>query len=157
MKGKIIAGALVSVLICAGGAWAANQQNTGCGLGTLVFEGSSFSDTTVGQVLIVTTNGTSGNQTFGITSGTSNCEQPTKIVKNERLQEFVVANMDSLAKDIATGEGESLDTLSELMEVPADNRVLLYAKLQSNFSSIYPSGDVTAANVIDNIATVIQQ
>lgn len=152
---KIIAGALVTVMMSAGAAFAANQNNTGCGLGTMVFEGSNFSNTTVGQILIVTTNGTSGNQTFGITSGTSNCEQPTNIVKNERLQEFVVANMDSIAKDIATAEGESLDTLSELMEISHEQRPLLYAKLQSNFSSIYTSNDVTAADVIDNIYMIM--
>ena len=152
---KFIATTLVTIMMSAGTAFAANQNNTGCGLGTMVFEGSNFSNTTVGQVLIVTTNGTSGNQTFGITSGTSNCEQPTNIVKNERLQEFVVANMDSIAKDIATAEGESLDTLSELMEISPEQRPLLYAKLQSNFSSIYTSNGVTAAEVIDNIYMII--
>lgn len=152
---KIIICAMVSAVMSAGVAYGANQNNTGCGLGTVVFEGSSFSDTTVGQVLIATTNGTSGNQTFGITSGTSNCEQPTSIVKNERLHEFVGENMDALAKDIATSRGESLETLSELMEISDEQRPLLYAKLQSNFAQIYPSNDVSVANVIDNIYVVL--
>lgn len=153
---KIIISAMLSAIMSAGVVYGANQNNTGCGLGTVVFEGSSFSDTTVGQVLIATTNGTSGNQTFGISSGTSNCEQPSTIVKNERLQEFVGENMDALAKDIATSGGESLKTLSELMEISDEQRPFLYAQLQSNFATIYPSSEVSAANVIDNIYLVIR-
>ena len=41
----------------------------GCGLGSMIFE----PDSGFTQVFAATTNGTSGNQTFGITSGTSNC------------------------------------------------------------------------------------
>lgn len=153
---KIVVGAAVSVLMCSGVAFAGNQQNTGCGLGTIVFADAPFGDSTLGQAFIVTTNGTSGNQTFGITSGTSNCDQPAGFVKNERMNEFVVSNMDGLAKDIAAGQGESLDTLAELMEIAPAQRGELYARLQSNFRTIYSSEDVTAANVVDNIYTVIQ-
>src|SRR6186713_935077 len=42
----------------------------GCGLGSMIFE----PDSGFTQVFAATTNGTSGNQTFGITSGTSNCD-----------------------------------------------------------------------------------
>jgi hypothetical protein len=45
-------------------------NSTGCGLGTIIFEGQKG---IAPQVLAVTTNGTSGNQTFGITSGTLGC------------------------------------------------------------------------------------
>ena len=153
---KLVVGVAASVLMFSGVAFAGNQQNTGCGLGTIVFADAAFGDSTLGQVFIVTTNGTSGNQTFGITSGTSNCDQPSGIVKNERLSEFVVSNMDGLAKDIAAGEGEALDTLVELMEIAPDQKPEMYANLQSNFSNIYTSDSVTAATVVDNISTVIQ-
>src|SRR5690348_11977029 len=42
----------------------------GCGLGSLVF---GPNDAPVAQVLAATTNGTFASQTFGISSGTSNC------------------------------------------------------------------------------------
>jgi len=153
---KIVFGILASSLMFSGVALAANQTNTGCGLGTLVFADAPFGDSTLGQSFIATTNGTSGNQTFGITSGTSNCDQPSGFVKNERLNEFVVANMDSIAKDIAAGEGEALDTLAELLEIAPGAKAATYAKLQSSFSRIYTSSDVTAANVVDNIYSVIE-
>jgi len=100
-------------------------------------------------------NGISGNQTFGITTGTSECKAPSKVADNGILKEFVVANMDNLAKDIAMGQGESLTTLAELMGIAKDSRTAVYAKLQSNFSNIFTSENVDAAHVVDNIITVI--
>lgn len=152
---KIVAGAAVAVFLFSGTAFADNRQNTGCGLGNLVLGDADFSNTTLGQSFVATTNGTSGNQTFGISSGTSNCETPSTFVKNERLQEFVVANIDELAKDIAVGEGESLDTLAELMEIAPESRGEAYVKLQSNFDKIYTSSNVTAAHVVDSINAVL--
>ncbi|MGH8759512.1 MAG: DUF3015 family protein, partial [Burkholderiales bacterium] len=43
-----------------------------CGWGAKLFDGEKG---TAPQVLAVTTNGTFGNQTFGISSGTSGCTQ----------------------------------------------------------------------------------
>ena len=71
----------------------------------------------------------SGSQTFGITSGTLECEQPAKIAATEKLMEFVYANMDNQASDIASGKGESLDTLAELMSVPSEDCNKLYVTL----------------------------
>ena len=83
-------------------------------------------------------------------------KRATSIVSREHLEIFVAENMDNLAKDIAMGQGESLDTLAELMEVPSDSRPQLFAKLQTNFSDIYTSDAIDAAGVVDNIHSVIQ-
>ena len=107
------------------------------------------------QILAATTNGTFGSQTFGITTGTSNCAKTAKFAGVDRLNEFVVANMDNLAKDIAMGHGESLDTLAELIGISADQRPLIYSKLQANFSGIFTSEKVEAADVVDNIFSVL--
>ena len=61
------------------------NDNTGCGLGSLVIKDQS---TVMLQVLAATTNGTSGSQTFGITSGTSNCNKPSNFVANDKLNQF---------------------------------------------------------------------
>ena len=76
-------------------------------------------------------------------------------MSNERLLEFTAANLDNLARDIAVGQGESLDTLAELLEVPAAERGLFYYRLQSDFAAIFPATDVTAAAVIDRIALAV--
>jgi hypothetical protein len=125
-------------------------DNTGCGLGTVLW-GNKADNSVLSQSLQATTNGTFGNQTFGITSGTLDCEQPANVAASERLMEFTVANMDILARDIARGEGESLDTLAELLAVPTEGRVEFYANLQGNFADIFITGEESAANVLDRI------
>ncbi|MFZ5906406.1 MAG: DUF3015 domain-containing protein [Nitrospirota bacterium] len=126
--------------------------SAGCGLGSLLIG----PEPGFVQVFAATTNGTSGNQTFGMTSGTSNCDKQAIFASNKRLFEFVHANMDNLAKDIAMGKGESMDTLAELMAIPVENRPIVYAKLQSNFSNIFPSEKVEAGEIIDNIYMTTQ-
>ena len=123
------------------------NENTGCGLGSMIIKDQS---TSVLQALAATTNGTSGNQTFGITSGTSNCNKPSDFVSNDKLNKFVEENMDELALDISAGHGETLETVAKLMNV--ENNEAFSAKLQSNFTSIYSNENVTSAAVIDSIA-----
>lgn len=132
--------------------FAANKQNTGCGLGYLIMQGN---DGLLFQVLAVTTNGTFGNQTFGISSGTLECEKPNRFASREQLNKYVAENMDNLANDIAKGQGEYLNTLAVLMEVPEGSRVEFYVNLQSNFSRIYPSTEVTSVDVLTNIESLM--
>ena len=130
----------------------ADQKNYGCGLGSLAWEGN---DGLISQVSAATTNGTFGTQTFGITSGTSNCTQYSEWTSNEKVNVFVADNMDSLAKDIAKGKGEHLDTLASLMNVPQKDRTAFSSKLQKNFTRIYTSESVSPTDVVRNIEAVI--
>ncbi len=150
---KILLGLALSLAVtgsaCAGQA----SSNTGCGLGSLLWENKA-DNSIVFQVLQATTNGTFGSQTFGITSGTSNCQKPSKIVQNEKLIHFVQANMDNLAQDIAMGKGESLDTFAEMLGVAPGQNAAFNAKLQANFGKIFTSEHIVLAEVIDNAVTV---
>jgi len=125
------------------------NENTGCGLGNQVI---SNQDSVLMQVFAATTNGTSGNQTFGITSGTSGCTKPAKFVSNDKANEFVAENMDALALDISNGQGEALETLATLLHV--SNKDTFTSTLQANFDKIYTSSNVTSADVIDNIVSL---
>jgi hypothetical protein len=146
MKKLIVSIAAVAALSSA--AFAGVNSQTGCGLGSMIIKDDS---TAIMLALQATTNGTSANQTFGITSGTSGCKK-TKFVMNERAEEFVASNMDQLAKEIAMGHGESVDTLAELLSV--DDKEAFASTLQSNYNSIYTSKNVEMADVLDNIATI---
>ena len=146
MKKLIVSIAAVAALSTA--AMAGVNSQTGCGLGSMIIKNDS---TAVMLSLQATTNGTSGNQTFGITSGTSGCKK-TKFVMNERAEEFVASNMDQLAKEIAMGHGESVDTLAELLSVEDKNTFA--SALQSNYNSIYTSKNSQMADVLDNISTL---
>lgn len=123
------------------------NENTGCGLGSLIIKDQN---TVALQVLAATTNGIFGNQTFGITSGTLNCDKPSNFVSNDKLNRFVAENMDELALDISAGQGETLSTVAKLMNV--EDSSTFSSKLQANFTNIYSSENVTSATVIDSIA-----
>jgi len=153
MRKLLVVVAALSLFV-AGSAFAA--ENTGCGLGTMIFKDTQNQSTLI-QVVAVTTNGTLGNQTFGISSGTSECKQPSKVVSNERLNEFVQANLDELARDISAGKGETLSTVAELMGVPAGDRDAFNSKLQANFHQIFPTPGVEYAHVVDTIVSVSNQ
>lgn len=159
---KVLVVAVVSMLFVfvVGSAFAAAKggagkahSNTGCGLGTLLWKNNA-DESILSQTLQATTNASTYTQLFGITSGTSECDQPANIAKNDRLNEFVVANMDNLAKDIAMGGGETLDTFAELLQIPVEKRAEFYGKLQANFAKVFTSEDVVLAEVVDNVATV---
>lgn len=157
---KVFVVALVAVLcvMLASSAFAAAKsgmarRNVGCGLGTMLFKGNADGSMLL-QAFQATTNGTAGNQTFGITTGTSECEQPATFVKNDRLNEFMVANMDNLAREIAMGRGETLEAFADLLEVPAEQRAAFYQKLQVSFANIFTSENVAYSGVLDNVAAV---
>ena len=144
---------LFVIVVLSGAAWAVDPKNTGCGLGSIAFEGQNG---LMSQTLAATTNGTFGNQTFGITSGTSNCEQYKTFAYNEKVDTFVADNMDNLARDIARGQGEYVNTLAVLMEVPDAKQASFRSRLQAHFSDIYTSDKVTYSDVVQNILVVAQ-
>lgn len=146
MKKLVIS--LVAVTALSSSLFAGNNNQTGCGLGSTLFE----ADTTVMLSLQSTTNGLSGNQSFGITSGTLGCKKPSKFASNEKAQDFVASNMDVLAQEIAMGHGESVDTLAELLKV--EDKAAFAVALQEKFSAIYTSENVKMADVMNAIATL---
>ncbi len=69
-----------------------------------------------------------------------------------KLEQFASSNSDQLAKDIAAGHGEMLDTLATLMKV--EDKAIFSAKLQANYSTIYTSKDITSTEVLNNISQI---
>jgi hypothetical protein len=129
------------------------RDNCGCGIGTMAL--GDYEATVLSQVAATFLNNLCGNQTFGITSGTLECDPATRVVRSERVREYVEGNMDHLAMDMATGQGETLHALADLMEVPAKDRDSLFTSLQANFDNIFASEAVTADEVISGIAAVL--
>lgn len=154
MKKVLVVALVMASLVIAGSAFAGQAaKNTGCGLGTTLFKNNADNSVLL-QAFQATTNYSTWNNTFGITSGTSECQQPKNFVSNERATEFMVANMDNLARDISQGRGETLDAFAELLGVPSEQRPEFYSQLQSGFARIFTSSNVQMASVMDNIATV---
>lgn len=118
------------VSLFAGSAFAAGYGDAGCGLGSQVMGPEKGAK----QVLAATTNGTSANQTFGITSGTSNCQEGGIFKSAKQVPAYIEMNKIALAKDAARGEGETLAGLSNLMG--CDNAALGHA-VKANYNDIF--------------------
>lgn len=148
---KKIAFSALAIALSTGTAMA-QQNNVGCGLGSMVFDGQSG---LAPQVLAATTNGISGNQTFGISSGTLGCTQDGVVRSSAKLSMFTGSNMDKLAADMSKGQGETLETLADLMGVEAADKAEFFAATRDNFSKIFDSSDVTAEQVLANLNDVL--
>jgi hypothetical protein len=144
--------AAVGAVAFAGSALAVDRSNVGCGIGSMLFKDQ---DGVLSHAFAATTNGTFGNQTFGVTSGTLECARPASFTSNEKLNTFVSDNMDNLAMDISKGSGEYLTTLAVLMDTPVEARADLYRKLQANFSAIYSSEAISSTEVLNNIERIV--
>ena len=131
----------------ASGGGAVKYGTAGCGLGSIFFGGG----TGFTQVLAATTNGSSANQTFGITSGTSNCDAAAS---TDSAKNFVEANRVALAKDISRGKGQTLTSLSEL--AGCSNSKAVASKLRKNFKRIFPNAKVSDAAVGESVVGVLK-
>ena len=137
--------AILAVSAFSTSAQAAGYGTAGCGLGSVLLG----SEKGMMQVLAATTNGTFASQTFGITSGTLNCggggAAPT-------TQAYIEANRASLANDIARGNGETLNGLTQLMGCQGNVGDLL----QKNYKSIFPTAKANPTEIEASIKNTLQ-
>lgn len=128
--------------------FARNYGIAGCGLGSMAMGKQGA------QVFAATTNGTSWNQMFGISSGTLNCLDSASNEVASRMDQFIMVNKDQLQADIAKGNGETIAVISDVMGCKADNKVLGQA-LKNNYSTIFQTG-LPANEITDRVITTIQ-
>lgn len=130
----------------------AAPNNVGCGWGSMVFEGKNGVPE---QVLAATTNGTFGNQTFGITSGTAGCARDGVVQQYAAADAFTGANMERLARDMSVGEGEALETMADLMGIADEHKPAFFKASKDNFAKIFPSENVTSEQVLTSLNDVM--
>lgn len=125
----------------------------GCGWGNLLLEGQSG----LPMHLIATiTNGTSGNATFGMTSGTNGCSTDGKLTYGGMSMIGMSAIMDEFVADAANGQGEALNAVAVSMGIERADRAAFAQAIHTNFNTIFPSADVTAENVLAAIVDVMK-
>ena len=128
--------------------WAGNYGMAGCGLGALAFPNEKDKTS---QILAGTTNGTSGNQTFGISSETSECTTDGTI-KSERAQEaFAEVNFESLAQEMAKGQGEHLTAFAQLLGCPNASLSEFGRLTQRNYTQIFSRDGMTPLDLVDAV------
>ena len=143
--------AFIGVLIFSAPAFAAGYGSAGCGLGSLLIPENG------NQISAATTNGTAGSQSFGITSGTSNCDASGLVLANTEKEVFVAQNFESIMKDTAAGEGEHLAALSGLMGCPVGHTATFASVTQKNFDVIYAEDTADTRVVLSALSKTISK
>ncbi|MBI3994604.1 MAG: DUF3015 domain-containing protein [Nitrospirae bacterium] len=150
MKKYILA--VIGAMLFSSSAFAAGYGDAGCGLGSLLF-GETPGPV---QILAATTNGTSFNQAFGITSGTSNCDAKGIVLAERQQEEFVANNFSGLAKEMAAGEGEHVTTLAGMLGCPTGHQSRFNTMSRKNYSTIFASDATTPAEMLGAVKTVME-
>ena len=109
----------------------------GCGLGSIVFGDKPG----MVQIFAATSNGIYGNQTFAITSGTSNCGESGRTAQ---VEQFINVNKVALEKEVVRGQGESLSSLSHLMGC---QNLDFTTQMSKNYSRGFPNGKTSSSDL----------
>lgn len=122
-----------------------------CGWGQMLFEGQSGPGA---HILGLTTNGTSGNNTFGVTTGTNGCSSSGTLTYGGKSA--VSSIMGEFSEDVAKGEGDALNTVAVIYGVEKQDRETFAKVMHENFTVIFPNEDVTADEMIASIEQVMK-
>jgi hypothetical protein len=147
MKMKTIIFSLIAMFSVS--AMAAEYGDAGCGLGSMVIG----SEKGAKQVMAATTNGTSGSQTFGITTGTSNCTEGGIFKSAKQVPAYIELNKLALAKEAARGEGETLAGLAQLMGCQSAS---FGQSVKSNYNQIFVESNMQPMEIEARIKNVTQ-
>ncbi len=148
---KLVAVAAVAALFPAMAI--AQQNNIGsCGWGSKLFDGQSG---IAPQALGGITNGTFGNQTFGVTSGTSGCTQDGAVRSTWKTAMFIDGNKETLARDMSVGSGEALDSLAHLLGVETADRAAFNRIARDNMQRIFPKDNAETEQVVAALREVL--
>jgi hypothetical protein len=147
MKKTLIAASMIAFSATA---FAEAPGGPNCGWGNMLMQGQSGLPM---HIIASFTNGTSGNATFGMTTGTNGCSANGTLTYGGKSMLDLSSIMDEFSNDVARGHGDALTTVAVSLHVPVEDRQHFSTVMQDNFSTIFPSADVTAEDVM---ATVIQ-
>ena len=148
---KLVLLAVVGAFVAAqaGIALAANPDTgPGCGLGKIAWQNYPHQKVIGIQTMEATTNGLMGNQTFGISSGTSGCTNDGKFWAQEKVNVFAALNFENLAQDMAQGQGEHLASLATLMGISAAQQPAFFAMTQEKYASLVAAGETSPVALV---------
>jgi hypothetical protein len=122
-----------------------------CGWGNMLMDGQSG----LGAHIIASiTNGSTGNATFGMTTGTNGCSANGTLTYGGKS--LVGAVMDEFGEDVARGDGEALTAVAVSMGISESDRPLFKSVMHQNFTTLFPSQDVTADQVTSSIVEIMR-
>lgn len=132
-----------------------NHPMAGCGLGYVLF--GNTDNSRLMQILAATTNGTSANQTFGMTSGTSGCTEDGAVKFVKEAEVFAEVNLDSLKREMAMGQGQYVTSFAALLGAQGSQIPKMVTLFQKEYTTIFPSADTSSGEMLENLSQVLSQ
>lgn len=146
MKLIFIVVTAVTAMFITSTSFARDYADAGCGLGTMVVGKDG------NQVLAATTNATSVNQMFAISSGTSNCTENGMTNASKRMPMYIEVNKLALQKDAARGEGEAIAGLANIMGC---NGKTLGTAMKQNYAPLFEETKMDAAQIQSKLEQMV--
>lgn len=124
-----------------------------CGWGNMLFEGQSGLPS---HVIASITNGTTGNATFGMTSGTNGCSANGTLTYGGKSMIDLSSVMDEFSEDVARGDGEVLTAVAVSLGIDEHDRADFKAAMHNNFDTLFPTANVTTEQVVESMFTIMR-
>lgn len=137
---------IVALAVLPSMAFAEAPGGPDCGWGNMLFKGNSGLGPHLGASL---TNGTSGNATFGMSSGTNGCS-PNGTLTYGGIS-LLAQVMDEFSEDVARGEGDAMNAVALTLGIEVKDRAAFARLTHDNFSALFPNESVTAEEVMASI------
>ena len=136
-------------------AFAGKYGMAGCGIGSLVLGDqpgkiqivAAIIDDAAGQYLGL-------NQTWTVTTGTSNCTESGVALKDREQDYFADANFANLRQEMAQGQGENLDAFASLFGCTGENSAKFSATMQKNYQQIF-DGAQDGSDMLVGVRSVV--
>jgi hypothetical protein len=74
-----------------------------------------------------------------------------------KVRVLLMSSLDSLAVDVARGDGETLESLASLLAVEEQDKARFFVAMQDHFVRIFPNENVTADEVFVSMNAVLAE
>ncbi|MEE9334439.1 MAG: DUF3015 domain-containing protein [Granulosicoccaceae bacterium] len=149
---KVLASAIL--LACSSTTFADAPGGPTCGWGNMLLEGKTG---LVNHMFALTTNGTSGNATFGMTFGTNGCSVEGPLTYGGDSLVWFDGILDEYSTDVALGHGEALEAVAVMIGVEPTDRTRFNDIMHENFALLFPTTETTSQEVLDSMVAVMAE
>lgn len=148
---KMALGALL--LTSSSAAFAVSPGGPNCGWGNMIFEGKAGT----GYHLLGTLfNNSSGNNTFGMSSGTNGCNTSGRLTYSGKSLLSFSNILTEFTEAVAQGNGEALDAVAVMFGIEKRDRGVFAEVTHANFDKLFPSENVTAEQVLQTLVEIMK-
>jgi hypothetical protein len=141
------------LLISSSSAFAVAPGGPNCGWGNMLFAGK----TGTGYHLLGTLfNNSSGNNTFGRSSGTNGCDTNGRLTYGGENWLAFAGLLTEFTEAVAKGEGEALNAVAVMFGIDKHDQATFAEITHANFNALFPSENVTAEEVMQTLVKIMK-